>query len=140
MVSRSTIVVFVAAFTLLGLFLGIGAAFDTPSGHLALTVEKSEYSRGEEILFTATNQGNLRLVFSYSSLQLYVANVDTGENHHVIQGQIFNYLEPGESEMITWNYKRDGELGPGNYVGKISTAAAGGHPVIRVEARFTVTG
>jgi len=137
--NKSTIVLFVSVFALLGLFLGIGASFDVPARHLALTVDKSEYSQGEEIVFTATNQGNVRLLFSYSSLQLYVENIDTGEVHHIIQGQIFNYLEPGESERISWNYKRDGELGPGNYAGKISAAAAGGLPVIRAEAKFTIT-
>jgi hypothetical protein len=134
----SSIVIIILVFAALGLLLGFADSVRPGmSGKiLTLTTDKMEYAQHDQITFTATNHGSVRLLFSYASLQLHLTNLDTDERHNVISGQVFNYLEPGESKTLVWN-QRDGDLEPGNYVARISTAAAGGS-VIRTEVNFVI--
>lgn len=134
----SSIVIIVLVFAAFGLLLGLADSVrSSMSGKvLTLTTDKMEYAQRDQITFTATNHGSVKLLFSYASLQLHLLNLDTGERHDVISGQVFNYLEPGESKTLVWNHQRDGDLEPGNYIARISTAAGGS--VIRAEVNFVI--
>ena len=139
MVGRGTIVIFILVFSILGILLGFAETLqsDTVIHALTLETDKPEYRVGDKVTFTATNTGDSSLLFNYGSLQLNLENLDTHRKYHVISGQVFNRLEPGQSKTIVWNENRDGKLEPGYFVAKIQTSAASGN-IIRVQTYFSV--
>lgn len=140
MAAKSTIVLLIIVFSILGLLLGLAQTLqddDIAIHVLKLETDKQEYRVGEKVTFTATNTGSARLLFASGSMQLHLENLDTNTRYRVISGQVFNSLEPGHSKTLIWNENRDGELEPGHYVARIQTSPAGGI-YVRVQAFFSI--
>jgi hypothetical protein len=132
---RSTIVIFVLTFALLGLLLGYSSSYS--NGNVwVLSTDKPEYKTGGTVVFTARNLGNERLAFPDSALGIRIQNIDTGTAYSLIASQAITYLEVGEAKQITWSEGGEGAE-PGNYFASIDTA--GGYPSVRAEAKFKIT-
>ena len=132
---RSTIVIFVLTFALLGLLLGYSSSYSN-GNVLVLSTNKPEYKIDETVVFTARNLGNERLVFPDSALGITIQNIDTGTAYTLIASQAITYLEVGEAKQITWSEGEEG-AGPGSYIASID--AASGYPSIRAEVKFKIT-
>jgi hypothetical protein len=131
---RSTIVIFVLTFAVLGLLLGYAASYNEASeAILQLTTDKPEYS-SEVVTFTAKNTGSETLVFPDSALGISITNLDSGDSFSIIAAQVLTPIEPGESRQVVW---RDAATaGAGNYAATITTA--GGFPVVSAEVKFKI--
>jgi hypothetical protein len=133
---RSTIVIFVLTFAVLGLLLGYAASYSKASEKvLQLTTDKPEYSSGEVVTFTAKNTGSETLVFPDSALGISIMNLDTGDSFSIIAAQILTPIEPGESRQIEW--QDAATAGAGKYTATISTA--GGFPAVSAEVNFKLS-
>lgn len=140
MADKSTLVIFVIVFSILGLLLTLAQTLqnnDIAIHVLKLETDEPEYRVGDKVTFTATNTGSSRLLFAYGSMQLHLENLDTNTKYRVISGQVFNSLEPGQSKTVVWNESRDGKLEPGHYIARIQTSPAGGI-FVRVETFFRI--
>jgi hypothetical protein len=132
---RSTIVIFVLTFALLGLLLGYSSSY-SDGNVLVLSTDRAEYKIGETVVFTARNLGNEGLVFPDSALGITIQNINTGTAYGLIASQSITYLEVGEAKQITWSEGGEGAE-PGNYVTSIDTAS--GYPSVRAEVKFKIT-
>jgi hypothetical protein len=132
---RSTIVIFVLTFAVLGLLLGYAASYNEASESiLQLTTNKPEYSSGEVVTFTAKNTGSETLVFPDSALGISIMNLDSGDSYSIIAAQVLTPIEPGESRQVVW--QDAATAGAGNYAATITTA--GGFPVVSAEVKFKI--
>jgi hypothetical protein len=130
---RSTVVIFVLTFAVLGLLLGY-AASNAGNEVLQLATDKPEYSRDEAVTFTATNTGSETLVFPDSALGISIRNLDSGDSYGIIAAQVLTPVEAGESKQIVWQEAAEAEVG--NYTATITTA--GGSPIVSAEVKFAI--
>lgn len=104
---------------------------------LQLTTDKSEYGRGETVIFNATNLGSETLIFPNSALGLSITNTDTGQSYGMIALQVLTPIDSGQSRQVTWTQIEGEEAAEeGHYLASIRTAA--GSPTATAEASFTI--
>lgn len=132
---RSTIVLFVLAFALLGILLGYSSSYSN-GNVLVVSTDKPEYKTGETVVFTARNLGSQQLAFPDSALGIRIQKIDTGTVYSLIASQAITYLEVGETKQISWSEGGEGAE-PGNYIASIDTAA--GYHSVRAEVKFKIT-
>jgi hypothetical protein len=134
---RSTVVLIVLTFVVLGLLLGYAASYDaaTNARVLQLTTDKPEYNRGETVTFTARNLGSERLVFPDSALGIEIKNIDTGTSYSIIAAQVLMAIDLGQSRQIVWQDAADAEAG--TYLASIRTAG-GSSPSAAAEVEFRI--
>lgn len=131
---RSTVVIFVLTFAVLGLLLGYATSNAGNGKLLQLATDKPEYSRGEAVTFIATSTGSEALVFPDSALGISIRNLDSGDSYGIIAAQVLTPLQAGESKQIVWQEAAEAEVG--NYTATITTA--GGSPIVSAEVKFTI--
>lgn len=87
---------------------------DRVNGALVIaTTDDSAYQRGDKVMITVKNNGEVTKSFPDAALGLQVQNVDTDKTYGVMAAQVITELGPGESKTITW---QDDSAPAGDYV------------------------
>jgi hypothetical protein len=137
---RSTVVLFVLTFAVLGLLLGYAASYpakgkQNESKMLQFTTDKTDYGKGDIVTFTAKNLGSEKLLFPDSALGISIKNIDNGKIYGIIAAQVLTSIEAGQSKQITWQDAKNADVG--NYIATIHTAG-GSSPIAAAEVKFKI--
>lgn len=139
---RSSVVLLILTFAVLGILLGFSSANHGNSPQkagnytgLELNPDKQDYKEGEQVTFTVQNSGSENLVFPDFGLGLSITDTNTGQTFSPVSVQVITSLGSGDSKQLPWP---DSKGAPsGNYTASIHTAS-GYSPIAIAQARFTI--
>ena len=70
---------------------------------IAMTTDKSAYSRGEVVNITISNTGTEPLTFPNAALGLRIENSKTHETYPLLSAQVITTLDSGGKKSINWD-------------------------------------
>lgn len=103
--------------------IAMSTSNETSSG-LEITTDKKTYKPGEIITITVRNNGKQPLAFPDAALGLKIENLDTGERFGLMAAQVLTTVEPGQSQKIEWDQKRNigNQVTEGSFNAAVTTA------------------